>query len=267
MIRTTKEQLAEIREALRSPKRLLNEKVWTFLVASILDTAEDQAPYVKVLCGEGASYAGRRFDPWFEAQPLSPRLGTPKVDHETNSKIDLAFGAVTRRGDYDSGIEFVPAWPDSWACFVEAKFLHDSASRTTNDPYRNQLERDIESLLCFQVNGQFPERLFFTLLTPRRFLDKPRARLYGYRIKEYQRDSGLLVEDIKDFKTAGRTNYGQVYPEPEGRAGVLNITWATYEDVLELAFGQPKIDTLDPTGIADLQGRLNEIAEELEATD
>jgi hypothetical protein len=46
---------------------------------------------------------------------------------------------------------------------------------------------------CFQANGQFPERLYFALLTPRRFRDAPRTRSYGYRLKEYQRDPDLLA--------------------------------------------------------------------------
>lgn len=263
MIHTTPKQRASVLRALNSPERLEKEKVWTYLVARILDTAADKSPYVKVLCGDSATYSGQPFDLWFEAQPLSPRLGVPADDHESNTRIDLAFGAVAQRGNFGSGIEFDPAWPDSWACFVEAKFFSDSASRTTNDPYRNQLERDIESLLCFQVNGRFPSKLFFTILTPRKFKEKSRARHYGYRIKEYQEKPELLVQDIRDFAPPGRTNYGQVYPNIADRVGVLTVTWATYEDVLELAFNQPQIDTLDPIGIADLEGWLSQIADGL----
>jgi hypothetical protein len=240
------------------------EQVWTYLVADILDTAADQAPYLRLLCGDAVPCGGPRVEPWFEAQPLSPRLGTPKVDHESNTEMDLVFGAVARRGQDGSGIAFDPAWPGSWACFVEAKFYSDCDCRITNDPFRNQLERDIESLLCFQGNGRFPERLFFTLLTPRRFKDRPRTRLYGYRMREYLENKELVIEDIRAFATPGRSNYGQVYPDVHERVGVLTLTWATFDEIVEAAFDLRPVDMLDPAGIPGLGDRLDGIAEALE---
>ncbi len=263
MIHTTPEQRAELRLRLGSPSRVTSEKVWTYLVAHIIDSAHDQRPYFGLFCGDEPNLGGRT-DLWYECQPLSPRLGTPKLDHETNSKIDLAFGAVSRRGDSGSGIAYDRAAGLGWACFVEAKHLSDCAGRTTNDPFRNQLERDIESLLCFQANGQFPDRLYFALLTSRRFRETPRTRFYGYRVTEYQQDPGLLAADIERFTVAGRTNYGQVYPDIRGRITALKISWVAYEDILEYALGQGPVDTLDPSGIAGLADRLDRLLIELD---
>jgi hypothetical protein len=262
MIRTTAKQRAGVLKALGSTRCLENEKVWTYLVASVLDQAVDQRPYLEILCGESVPFRGQHLDPWFEAQPLSPRLGKRGKDHEANSKIDLALGAIARRGDAmdGNGIGFDPAAPASWACFVEAKFLSDCACKIRNDLYRNQLERDIESLLCFQAGGRTPDRLYFTLLTPRKFKERPRTRLYGYRMEEYGENRDLLVQDILNFATPGRRKHGQVYPDIRTRAGVLKITWATYEDILEPALGQRPVDTLVPESISALRSWLEDIA-------
>jgi hypothetical protein len=186
------------------------------------------------------------------------------VDHESNSKIDLAIGAIALRPGSRNGIAFNPDCADEWACFVEAKLFSDSAYRTTNDPYRNQLERDIESLLCFQANGHFPQKLFFTILTPRKFKEKPRSRLYGYRIEEYQKDKSKVFQDLENFALPGRTNLGQIYPVLREHIDKLEIHWATYEQIFEIAYGVQSIDLLDRTGLGALEGKLDEAAQHLE---
>jgi hypothetical protein len=263
MIRTTPAQRAAIFSKLAPHIHWLNEKIWTYLVADILDKAADQAPLLATLCGEPVACAGR-LDPWFEAEPLSPRKGTPNVDNESNTKIDLSFGAIGARGTTGCGIEFDTVATNSWACFVEGKHVRrDCDFMSTYDPLRNQLERDIESLLCFQKNGHYPERLYFTLLTPRRLRENPRARLYGYRMTEYLADRNRIVEDIARCTIPPRDNYGQVYPDIRARVAVLRLNWVSYEDILEQAFGQAPVDMLDPAQIAGLETRFQEIAAEL----
>ena len=266
MIQTTLKQRASVLKALRLPTRIFSEKVWTYLVASILDDPSlDQNRLLSVLCGEGVTQPDPRLEPWFEGQPLSPRLGVPGLDHESNSKIDLALGAVTRRGDSENGIAYNDGCGLKWANFVEGKLFDDSAFRTTNDPYRNQLERDIESLLCFQANRKFPEKLYFTILTPRKFKDKPRSRLYGYRILEYQADRSLIACDLGDFKLAPRTNMGQAYPSIPERLEKLKIHWANYEEIFELAYGLRKLDLLDRGGVGAMEVELDRLAAKVEA--
>src|SRR4051812_21271019 len=97
MIHTTAEQKAELCKRLSSPSRVTSEKVWTYLIASILDASRDQTPYLRLFC-EGEPNLRARLDYWYECQPISPRHGTPKLDHETNSKMDMAFGAIAHRG-------------------------------------------------------------------------------------------------------------------------------------------------------------------------
>jgi hypothetical protein len=265
VIQTTAEQRASVLNALRSPGRILKEKVWTYLVADILDNAQDQAPFLELLCGRGFVHQGARLEPWFEAQPISPRLGTRGKDHESNSKIDLAFGAVVRRGTTGNGIAFDDTQAHKWVCFVEGKFLEDAATRITNDPYRNQLERDIDSLLCFLPSGSFPDMLHFTILTPRKFKERPRSRLYGYRIEEYWNDRSLIVADLAAFELGYRTKCDDVKRFLEEQVEALEIHWAAYEQILELAFGLQSLDLLARTRVRALEVELDRVANDLEA--
>jgi hypothetical protein len=72
LIKTTTEQRGAMLKSLRSPDRTLKETVWTYLVATILDDpSHNQARFLKLLCGKDITCDSSRFEPWFEAQPLS----------------------------------------------------------------------------------------------------------------------------------------------------------------------------------------------------
>lgn len=131
---------------------------------------------------------------------------------------------------------------------------------STYYPLRNQLERDIESLLCFQKDGHFPARMYFVLLTPRLLKNNPRARLYGYRMNEYLADRNLVVEDIARCRIPPRDNLGQLYPDIQQRVQQLTLRWVSYEDFLEQALGQAPIDMLDPAPTPELEERFREVA-------
>ena len=93
--------------------------------------------------------------------------------------------------------------------------------------------RIIESLLCFQGGGICPEHLFFTLLTPRLFKNKPNSRLYGYKIDEYK-DQKKIIDDIRQSKIRERHQHDWNYPKDlEKRVKSLYINWITYEDIFE----------------------------------
>ena len=259
-------QLAEIRRKLTPEIRWHNEKIWTYLVAHIIDQVPDQGPLLSMLCGEAVPCTPR-LDLWFEAEPLSPRKGTSGVDHESNTKIDLAFGAIRQRTTTASGIEYDEAAPHSWACFVEGKHIRrDCDFMSTYDPLRNQLERDIESLLCFQKGGHFPARIYFVLLTPRLLKHNPRARLYGYRMNEYLAYQNRVVEDIERCRIPPRDNLGQQYPDVRERVRALTLRWVSYEDFLEHTLGQAPIDMLDPRPTPELAEWFHEIADALGET-
>lgn len=77
MIRTTRAQRAEIQRKLTPEIRWQNEKIWTYLVADLIDQAPDQGLLLSALCGEAVPCT-QRLDLWFEAEPLSPGRAHPE---------------------------------------------------------------------------------------------------------------------------------------------------------------------------------------------
>ena len=244
-IQTTRKQRAKIAKEIGGTNAPWNEVVWTYLLAHVLATSPRQ--HLRLLCGEDVTPRDP-FDAWFEAQPMPPRGGLRGFS-EKNSKIDLAFGDIARRGSAEgSGIAYAKR-PGSWACFVEAKFLSDCSSTVSHDPLRNQLTRVIESLLCFQdADGCFPERLYFTLLTPRHLqkVENRGARLYGYKMAEYA-DPAALLRDIQSCKIPVRNEPRWRYPDLVQRLSSLKLNWVAYEDVFD---NEPGLAGLDLVAIA-----------------
>jgi hypothetical protein len=132
-----------------------------------------------------------------------------------------------------AGIAYGTHEPASWICFVEAKCFSDCSPAVSYDPLRNQLAQVIENALCFQHEGEFPERVFFTLLTPRFFKEHPNSRLYGYKMREYA-DPEKLLADIELSRILVRNDAGYLYPQNlRERLKVLQLNWGCYEDMIE----------------------------------
>jgi hypothetical protein len=152
----------------------------------------------------------------------------------------LSIGAIRRREKTgrrkktDGGIAFKRGTlpPFRWVCFVEGKGPErDCDFSTEHDWLRNQLERDIESLVTFQDHGTFLDRLYFTRLTPRLCKRHPRSRLYGYRMKEYLQKPALLLPDINRCAMPKQDDGDQEYPLLTSRLECLKLTWVSYEDI------------------------------------
>jgi len=230
VIRTSEPQKVEMEQAAGRGNLRWNEKVWTLLVADAIERSPNKANLISDMCGAAIPVTGP-LDLWFEAQPLSPRGGRSYIS-EGNTHLDLALGHVCERHGTDGGIRYGPHRPGAWVCFVEAKCLSDCSVRVTFDPLRNQLARVIENLLCFQTDGAFPERLFFTLLTPRLFKDNPagrRSRLYAYKMAEYREHPELLVEDLNACCIPRRDPAIDL----EERVSRLSVNWVTFESMLQ----------------------------------
>jgi len=250
VIRLSQPQLIEMckavfpRKAAARKQRgwLRNEKVWTLLLADALSQAETREAALALMC-PGRAIPPSCPDVWFEAQPLSSRKGLRGAT-EGNTKLDLALGSIQRRGKTEAGIEFEPPTPagnpsDSWVCFVEAKWLSDCSADVSHDPFRNQLTRVIENLICFgnTESDIQPERFYFTLVTPRAFKrdgDRPQ-KLYGYKMREYMDDRDALLSDIKLSKFPWRRGVDVKGDEFRARLQPdrLTLTWTTFEDVLQ----------------------------------
>jgi hypothetical protein len=89
MIRMTREQAREMFGAADQRSLFDNEKVWTLLVADLLDDSDTRLRTLELLCGESLPVRDG-FDVWFESQPLSPR-STERGTSEGNTRLDLAF--------------------------------------------------------------------------------------------------------------------------------------------------------------------------------
>lgn len=100
----------------------------------------------------------------------------------------------------------------------EAKFLSDISCQTTYGVERNQIARNLDAGLD-KVDGD-AERLYFVLLTPRRFRDGAPSRLYRYKMDEYRRDPECLRRDLAHRR--GETDYETL---------ARHLGWATWEDV------------------------------------
>lgn len=236
-VEISKKHREQLLLALERPSLAWNEVVWTALVAHLLTAPSNSTDLLRQLSGEDAPNT----PVWLEAQPLSARRGV-RSRTEGNSRIDLALGHIQRRDGTEGGIEYAPAG-DSWVCFVEAKVLSDCACSVTHDPYRNQLARVIEALLCFQNARRFPCRTRFVLLTPRAFRDNRRSsRLYGYKFDEYERNRTALLRDLNDCHLSVRDVGGWTYPALAARERTLTIAWVAYEDLFD---GIPELRHLD----------------------
>jgi hypothetical protein len=88
-----------------------------------------------------------------------------------------------------------------FAVHFEAKVLSDIDTKTTHDPLRNQLARNIDCLLNppgkqAQISKRDPNRSFLVMLTPELFRRHWRSRLYGHLVREYARDAAAIQRDL-----------------------------------------------------------------------
>ena len=140
---------------------------------------------------------------------------------------------------------------------VALRLLHDRGER----PLRNQITRVIENLLCFQAEGRHPERLHFSLLTPRYLREAAhrRSRLYGYKFDEYKQDPTTILRDIALCKIPERAHErAWTYLSLEPHVGRLSLHWAAYEDFFD---AEPGLQGLELMEIAR-SGRLPDVVTE-----
>jgi hypothetical protein len=227
-------------EVKRPQNGLHDEQVWTLLVVygyALDESNMGQRALTKALIGLDCNPK----HVWFEMLPLPPRKGI-RGNSERNTEVDIVLGDVAIRGQSKSGIEFDSTMANGWVCFVEAKWLCDISSKTTNDQKRNQFVRIIENGLTFQGNLQYPGRIHVTLLTPACFkTDRCAAgsRLYSYKWHEYTTADGTvctdsLMDDIENCCVSQRPDSATwKYPSIRDRATKLSLHWRTFEDLIK----------------------------------
>lgn len=90
--------------------------------------------------------------------------------------------------------------------FIESKFMSDIDTKTTYNPFRNQIIRNIDAMIEFKDKNSSFEDFYFCLLTPKIFRNKEfgdvkktkveipthqYSRLYCYKMDEYRNPENL----------------------------------------------------------------------------
>lgn len=93
---------------------------------------------------------------------------------------------------------------NGFGLLIEAKVLSDIATSVSFDNQRNQLARNIDLMLerytddsvGSVISQRRPERSLLALLTPKVFARKPKTRLYGWLLRDYQENPESLARDL-----------------------------------------------------------------------
>ena len=168
---------------------------------------------------------------WFEVLPLPPRKD------EGNTHLDLAVGNISIRDNTTSGIQLENDIEKPWICFCEMKWNSDISTKVSYDLKRNQMIRVIENALTFQNNNnELAEDIYFSLVTPAKFKEEPKSRLYHYKFEKYIEDEDAIYKDIDNCRLDEYAQKGWQYPEKNilrSQIDKLNLKWLTYEKLFE----------------------------------
>lgn len=233
----------------RYPAPLIDEQIWTFLVA--YGYRDRPSLLFEMLTGRPHPDPSK-CHAWLEMLPMPARRGGDGGGSEGNSNIDLIVGSIDKRGKTGSGVQY---WPSGPVCLLEAKWKSDISGYTSHDPHRNQLARVIETAVTLQYHqaiqanqaikvhetakfGAMPEEVYVTLLTPAVFKTPapPWSRFYACKFHEYNTRREALIADITQQEIAERQYEDHwKYPGPvelERRLGAVQLRWITYEELL-----------------------------------
>jgi len=212
--------LAKVRDVdYASEGDLYDEQIWTFLLAcGYAISVHKGVRALSERCGIDWSSTHRI---WFEVLPLPPR------PLEGNTNLDLAIGAIARRGETRSGIEFSPNL-GSRICFFEFKWYSDISTSTSHDLHRNQLARVIDTAITFSDgHGELPDQAVVALVTPDVFRSRKSAsRLYRYKWDEYSSPDALLA-DLEAFSADTTVDH-----DYEALIDRLVLKWFSFEELI-----------------------------------
>lgn len=147
---------------------------------------------------------------YFEARLPSPQtyltwLSTHLPERQIVPYIRDAAARKSRRLEGPSHVDALFVNPlNGFGILIEAKVLSDIATSVSFDNQRNQLARNIDLMLeqytddsvGSVISQRRPERSLLALLTPEVFAHKPKTRLYGWLLRDYQENPGSLARDL-----------------------------------------------------------------------
>lgn len=110
-----------------------------------------------------------------------------------------------------------------FAWVIESKVLSDISYMISYDNYRNQIARTLDVMIenCSQnlLNGVKLEKMFFSLLTPKKFKEMPYSRLYGWLFNEYKNSPRAISRDLPH-----RDGY-------DWSSLAARMSWITFDDI------------------------------------
>lgn len=188
---------------------------------------------------------------------------SPYQNSSGNTKLDISCGAIIKKDERYCELEY--SGSSNAVSFVMVKYLKDIKFSNNQIPLMNDFDGMIENLLCFQGNITFPEKVVFTLITPKIFKENPKSRLYGYKMSEYgYNDRHLKLNEflriIKKRKSyeEKRCEKDWVYPENiQDRMDKIQIRWLTFEEIFGLKDAELK--NSDMTNISEAKDVWNVI--------
>ena len=202
------------------------EVVWTYLVAR--KTIKAPQAIVRKLCGTNEQLP-EESSVWLETFLFPTRI---RKEEQKTWKIrsDLAIGHLELANDRNNQIQS----NGEWLCIAESKWF-DDIHANGKIPGIYQLSQIIDhALLLHDRKGQFPERVYVTLITPRYFKEKQgkfSERLYWSKYNDYKSDPEKLENNLRLCPIPFLKHDADTLVK---RIEALRLNWITFEELLDL---------------------------------
>jgi len=203
------------------------EIVWTYIVARKYQ--ENISELTRKLCCNDEKLP-HNAKIWLEVY-LDPSRIWEEERKSWRSRADLAIGCLESVKGKDAQIRA----NGNWICISESKFF-DDIHQNSRFPKIFQLSQLIEhALLLHNQKGDFPDRVYLTLITPQYFkgrLGEFSKKIYWSKFNDYKSDRKHLEKDLQlcslpflkhDIDTLIR------------RIDALKLNWVTFEELLGLS--------------------------------
>lgn len=225
----------------------IRENYLTFILscAYAIESQEIIRLLQQILCNRQNTNSEKNVNSmWFQYSPyaVGREHGRGRPSY---SKFDLIFGDIEPCKGTESYIVYGPKDTiKGWVCFVEMKILTDISVNSTDNPNYNQLAKYIKAAMTLQkfgriIEGKFPDEVYLTLITPKRFFDNRHSRLYGYKFEEYTSNDKInfIKKDIPHIINHEYFNEDWLdpmkQPDIDNRLKNLKIYWIPYENLLD----------------------------------
>lgn len=124
--------------------------------------------------------------------------------------------------------------------FIEAKYLSDIDTKTSYNPVRNQIIRNIDAMIDFALNNEIPlEDVYFSMLTPKVF----RTELYGgnkpFLLESFtptrSRFYCFIMNEYRDYKNIKRDLPHRELSDKDWKLISERVGWITFDDIYNCA--------------------------------